>query len=148
MQLRSRKGALLAEGVAAMSLLLPILIAVLFVAIEASHAYLIKSSLSEAAREASRGLAVEYGKNPAIASDRSLQDSRVFDRVRIANMVASSAQFDNPVFRPTADPPTVSVSVKYTGGQHGLSPFPNPDPLNMGDSLVIVGEAAYRLVGI
>jgi Flp pilus assembly protein TadG len=148
MQLRSRKGALLAEGVAAMAILLPILIVVLFVAIEASHAYLIKSSLSEAAREASRGLAVEYGKNPAIATDRSMQDSRVFDRVRIYNMVADSAQFDNPVFKTTADPPTVEVRVKYTGGQYGLPPFPNPDPLNMGDSLIIAGHAGYRLVGM
>ena len=147
-RLRSRKGAFIAEGVATMSVILPILVAVLFVAIEASYAYVINSSLSEAAREAARNMAIEYGKNPAIADSRSLQDSQVYDHVRIDKIVADSSQFENGVFDLAADPPIVTVAVHYASGQHGLPVFPTIDPLHIADTMVIIGRASYRLSGL
>lgn len=142
---RKQRGFTIAEAGASMALLLPLVIMLVFVVLEASYAYLIKTSMSQAAREAARDLAIAYGQNPAIASDRSLQDSLVFNNIRIPKMVASSQQFEDPVFDTAGNPPTVSVRVRYMGGQFGLPQFPNPDPLNLGSGLVIDGTNTYRL---
>ena len=142
---RNNQGAMIAEAGATMALMLPILIVVIFVGLEASYAYLIKSSLSEGAREAARSLAIDYGLDPAIASSRSAQDAQVFNNIRINNIINNSQQFDNPVFNTASNPPTVSVNVRYTSNQYGLPQFPNPDPLNLKNTLVIAGTATYRL---
>jgi hypothetical protein len=139
------RGATIAEAGAALGLLLPLAFTVIFVVLEASYAYMIKSSLSQASRQAARDLAIAYGQNPSIQSDRSLQNVQVFDNIRIKDMVADSAQFEDPTFQTASDPPTVSVTVRYLGGQHGLPPFPNPDPLHLGSSFQITANSTYRL---
>lgn len=142
---RRRKGAVLAESAASISLVLPILIVALFVALEASYAYLIKYNLSEAAREAARDLAICYGMDPTIAASRASQEFNVFDKIRITNMVNDSAQFWDPTFNTATSPQTVSVVVEYTSGQHGLPRFPNPDPLHIASRMRIVGTSSFRL---
>ena len=142
---RKARAVSIAEAAAVTSLLLPLLILVLFVVVEATQAYLIKNSLAEAARQAARDLSVEYGQDPAVAGSRSLQDTLVFDKIRIKNVVNDSQQFNNPVFDTSADPPTVKVTVEYKGGQYGLPSFPNPDPLQLGKNFKIDATSTYRL---
>jgi len=56
--LRRQHGVSIAEAAAALSLLLPLMVCVLYVVLESSYAYLIKSSLTEAARQAGRDLSI------------------------------------------------------------------------------------------
>lgn len=142
---RKYRGASIVEGAAAMTMLLPIVFLVIFASVEISYLYVLKSSLVEVAREAARNLAIAYGQNPAVAGSRSLQDSLVLSRLRVPNVVNSERQFDNPIFTQASDPPTVTVTVRYTGNQYGLPPFPNPDPLHLGSGIAISSTSTYRL---
>jgi len=143
--IRQSRGVSIAEAAAALALLLPLIFTIIFVILEASYAYTIKNSLAEAARAAARDLAMAYGQNPGIATDRSLQNTQVFDTIRITNMVNDSSQFDDPVFQTAQDPMTVAVTVRYLSGQFNLPPFPNPDPLNLGSNFQITASSTYRL---
>src|SRR5437868_1800640 len=91
-------GSLIAEAGAAFAFLFPLLVVVLYVTLEASYAYTIKSTLDQASRQACRDLAIAYGQNPAIATNRGLQDSQVFDRIRVNNIINNSQQFNNPAW--------------------------------------------------
>ena len=142
---RNGKGASIAETAASMVLLLPILIAILFVVLESAQAYMIKEGLSQGAREAARNLAVQYGVNPAIGTSRAMQDTMVFDGIRIHDIINASAQFDDPTFDSSGTPPIVTVTIHYTSGQNGLSVFPNPDPLHLGSSFQLSATSTYRL---
>lgn len=142
---RLSKGATIAETGAAMALMIPLLFAVLFVVLEASQAYMIKESLAQGARQAARNLAVEYGKDSAIQYRRDLQDAQVFDQIRIVNIINASEQFSDPEWNTAATPPTVTVTCTYTANQHGLAPFPNPDPLNLGPNFVLNATSTYRV---
>jgi Flp pilus assembly protein TadG len=143
---RQATGATIAEAGAALGLLLPLAFTLIFVVMEGSYYYLIKDSLSQASRQAARDLSIAYGQNGGtIANSRALQNSMVFDRIRIRNMVNASAQFDNPVFQTAAEPFTVSVTVRYTGGTNGLPTFPNPDPLRLGRNITLTASSTYRL---
>jgi hypothetical protein len=142
---RRQTGVTIAECAASLSLMLPIVITLLFVVLEASYAYLIKNSMAEAARQAARDLSIAYAKNPQVASDRSAQNASVYNKIRIRNMINNSQQFDDAQFDTGSDPPTVSVKVRYLSGQFGLPTFPNPDFLNLGSRFRIDGDATYRL---
>jgi hypothetical protein len=142
---RNQKGSSIAETAASLVIFLPILIAVLFVVLEASQAYLIKESLAQGAREAARNLAVQYGQNSQIVNNRPMEDTMVFDNIQIHNIINSSTQFDDPVWNTTAIPPTVQVTVHYTSGQNGLPTFPNPDPLHIGSQFALDAVSTYRL---
>ena len=142
---RDSRGAGIAETAAAMSLMIPIIFAVLFVVVEASQAYMIKETLAQSARQAARDLSVQYGKSSAIQYDRSMQDVMVFDNIRVQNVINASEQFDDPVWNTTANPPTVSVHLTYTSNQYGLPPFPNPDPLHLGSNFILDATSTYRL---
>ncbi len=144
---RQRKmgGATLAETAASFVIMIPLIMTVLFVVLECSQAFLIKESLAQGARQAARDLAVVYGKNPAVASDRSLQDAMVFNNIRVTNIINASAQFATPTFNTAGLPPTVTVTVSYTSGQNGLPVFPNPDPLRLGNSFQLNATSTYRL---
>lgn len=142
---RANNGAVIAETAAAMVLLLPITICIIFVILEASQAYLIQQSLDQAAREAARNLAVQYGQNNSIAGNRITEDTLVFDGIRIRAIVNSSSQFEDPTWNTSGAPPTVSVKVDYTSGQNGLPAFPNPDPLHLGSNFKLSGSSTYRL---
>ena|SRR5262249_8069635 len=142
---RRKQGVSIAEAAAALALLLPLLFLVIFVVLEASYAYLIKNSLAQAAREAARDLAVQYGQDPSIAGSRTVQNTQVFDKIRINKIVADSTQFDDPVFATGIEPSTVTVTVHYRSGQFGLPVFPNPDPLKLGANFPIDATSTYRL---
>lgn len=145
-RLRNRKrGAAIVDTAAALTLLLPVAMLMIYVAVEVSYAYLIKASLAQGARQAARGLAVAYGQNPLVANDRSLQESMVFDHIRLHNIISANEQFDNPVFDTTASPHTVYVLVHYRGGQYGLPDFPNPDPLGIRGYVQLNSDSTYRL---
>lgn len=142
---QAQKGVAIAEAAAALCVLLPIAVLIVFVILEASYAYLIKHAMSEAARVGARNLAIAYGTNPAVADSRSLQNAMVFDHIRMPNMVNNSAQFDDPVFDTTSDPAMVKVNIQYLSARYGLPPFPQPDPLNLGGAFVISADSTYRL---
>lgn len=142
---RTKKGVAIAEAAASLSLLIPLVMLILFVTVETTYAYLIQSSLAQGARRAARNLAIAYGQNPAVASDRSLQDAMVIQYIRIPNFINDNEQFDDPVFNTAMVPHTVSVTVHYRSGQYGLPVFPEPDPLNIANKIVITAESTYRL---
>lgn len=142
---RRRNGLTIAETAASMIILVPVLFMVLYVVIEASKAYYLKEALSQGARQAARDMAIAYASNHNLEGNKSMQDQVVFDRVRIPNVINDSAQFDEAQFNSSAIPPTVSVTVHYTGGQYGLPTFPDPDPLRLGNTFHIQGTSTYRL---
>ncbi len=144
-QVRRRSGATIAESAASLALLLPLTFMIIFAVLEASYAFMIKNSLSQGARRAARDLSIAYGEDPAIASSRALQETQVFDNIRIVNIINDSDQFDDPVWDTVGDPPTVTVNVRYQGGQYSLPPFPNPDPLGLGSTFIINAGSSYRL---
>ncbi|HEY9871357.1 MAG TPA: TadE family protein [Candidatus Obscuribacterales bacterium] len=126
------RGASLVEFAAAVALLVPTVFIIIFGVVEATSAIMIYNTLSSAAHQAARALAIAYWKDSDVASDRGMQNSQVFDGIRSPNCIVDSRQFDDPTFALGADPPSVTVRVRFRGGQYGLPPFPNPDPLNLG----------------
>jgi hypothetical protein len=142
---RNKKAAVLAESAAAMALFLPLTIFITFVGVEVSHVYLIKSALSEGAREAARSLAIAYGLDSSMKGNRGIENQKAFDHIRMHNIINSSDQFADPVWNTAADPPTVTCTVRYASDQFGLPHFPNPDPLHLGDNFLVTGTATYRL---
>lgn len=141
---RKSRGSSIAETAASMVILLPLLIMILYVGLEASKAYMIKESLAQASRQASRNLAIAYGQDKSVANNQSLEDAYVYSNIRINGVVASSDQF-RAEWNNTASPPTVKVTVDYTSGQNGLAPFPDPDPLGLGSSFHLSASSTYRL---
>jgi hypothetical protein len=140
-----KKGSTIVETAASLLLYLPILVTFLFVIMEVATFFMIKETLAQGARQAARDLAVVYGSNPGIVNSRAQQNTLVFDTIRFYNIINASAQFSNPTFNPNSTPPTVTVSVSYTGNQFGLPPFPNPDPLHLGSNFVLNSTSTYRL---
>jgi Flp pilus assembly protein TadG len=166
---RKNHGAVIADGTAALLLLLPVLFLLLFVMLEASKAWCIQQALEHACREATRMLAEEYGKEgsynqvtqtpPAIVTSRNSQNSVVFSNLLVQNIINSAAQFGGGAA--VADPvwsipgynaavgsnATVTVSCTYQGGllPYGLPIFPDCDPLHLGNSFKLMGTATYHL---
>lgn len=142
-------GGTLVESVAAIALILPLVVLVIFVTIEASQAYVICRSLNQGAYLAARELANCYKSDPSIQWDRAKQESMVYSNIRIPNMISSNSQFTctSSDWKLTSSPPTVRVVVRYLGGQGSpaLPSFPNPDPLKLGSSFVISSSATYGL---
>lgn len=139
-----RNGGAIAETAAAMVLLLPLIVSIVYAVVEVSTYFAILNYMSLSAHQASRNLVVAYWKNPQIVYDRALQDSAVFDNIRYPGMVNESAQFDDPIWNLTSDPKTVEVTVRYAGGQYSLQPFPAPDPLRLGP-ITITSTASYAI---
>ncbi len=143
--IRTSRGSSIAEAAAAMGLMLPLIFIILYVIIEISQAYLIRQGLAESARSAARQLAVAYSQDNDIKVNRRLQNKLVFDSIRIPNVINSSAQFQNPVWDQSGNPPTVAVTVSYTGGSNGLPAFPSPDPFNLQDMFHLAASSVYRV---
>jgi Flp pilus assembly protein TadG len=142
---RRQSGITLVEFGAAASLYLPLLFAVIFVIMEASAAYIIKTNIDQAAKQAGRSMAHAYGMDPTIATDSTKQQA-IYTAVRIPNYVADNNQFTNPVFDFSTNPATVTVTCTYpNSGAFGLPPFPNPDPLRLGPTFIINSSATYSL---
>jgi hypothetical protein len=139
-----RSGVSIVEFAAALTLGLPLLIAILYVTLEASYLFSIRTNIDIAARNAARALAIEYGKDPTIASSPSGPKVKaVLDNIRIKNFVHDTAQFQTPTFAP-GTPATVTVVCEYPpGGAYGLPPFPNPDPLKLGNSFKVISSATF-----
>lgn len=142
---RKKEGGAIVEGVAALVVLLPLAFLIIFGVVEVVHYFHIRNGLTEAANRAVRSLSVEYWKDEDVASDRGLQDSRIFDQIRIPGVVNSSSQFGNIHFNLGGTPQTVTVTVTYQGGQNGLPPFPDPDPLGMGSGYQITVSATHAI---
>jgi hypothetical protein len=139
------RGTVLTEAAAALVIMVPLAIVFIYVMIETSYAYFLKASLAQCSRQASRDLAIAYGSNPSIVFDRTEQEERVFNHIRLFNVVNSSAQFDNPEWNTGSEPHTVKVVVRYTSGENSLPRFPEPDPLNLGGSFRLMAESTHRL---
>lgn len=142
-QVRDR-GSAVAELAAAIVLVLPITVTVIYVAIESAQAYTISTALAVSAERAARQVAIAYGHNRASAM---ADQSSIFNSVRFLNIVNSSEQFSIPAggWSTATNPPTVTVVVTFQSGQHGSPPFPNPDPLNLGSAFVLSSRATCRL---
>jgi hypothetical protein len=141
---RSQRGTSIAELAAALVVVLPLFVLILYVTLEACHAYLIKNGLNEATREAARDLAKAYDQNVLITDNRSLQDSEVLSKILIPGVLNSTAQF-TVQFNDTATPPNVSVTAVYEGGKYGLPPYPTINPLHLNNPYKIACQSVYRL---
>jgi Flp pilus assembly protein TadG len=145
MRRRTQSGVSIVEFAAVISIGLPLLILLIYAAMETSFAFMITSNLDVAARKAARDLAIEYTKDPTIATNSGLQQA-VFDKIRIPNFVAANSQFGQPVFT-TTTPQKVTVTVSYpSGGGNGLPTFPNPDPLGLGAQFKLQSTATASLI--
>lgn len=143
---RRADGGMLAEATAALSLLFPILVLVIFVTLEASEAYVIARHMNNAAFLAARALAVKYQAYPMIKTDSAAQQ-QIFNTIRIPNMVSGNMQFGSPVWSTNQTPDTVTVSCRYLSGQGNppLPTFPRWNPLNLGPGFQVASSATYRL---
>ena len=141
--MRRSTGSLI-EASAALVLMLPILITILFVTVEVCQAYIIKEVLEQAAREGARNLAIAYGQNHNITTDTT-QQQNILSQIHYGGMVVSVNQFSPPSWQTANQPYTVMLTVTYTSGRNGLSVFPTIDPLNLSGRLNLVGQSTYRL---
>lgn len=144
---RNSRGGILAETVAGMALVLPIMVVVIFVSLEAGYAFVITRSMNEGANLAARSLANEYLSNKNIDTDTTAQQA-IFSNIRIPQMIHANSQFEIVAWNTTQVPKTVTVRVSYLSGAGtpALPPFPNPDFLGLGNAFVIKSAATYRLV--
>ena len=142
---RRERGTTLSETAASMTIVVPLLLTILFAAVEVCQALTIKESLAQAAREAARNLSIAYAEDPTVATNRSLQNALVFDNVRINSIVNDSRQFGDPVFDDKSDPPVVRVQVSYQSGQYGLPVFPAVDPLKLAGKVNLESTSVYRV---
>lgn len=142
---RGGKAQGLVETAAAMAVLIPLFMLILYVSSEISQAYMIKTAMTAAAHRAARNLSIAYWQNSTISNNRAAQESLVLDQIRIGTMVVDSHQFSDVTYELNATPPSVSVTVTYTGGQYGLAPFPNPDPLHLGSHFQISSTETHAL---
>jgi hypothetical protein len=151
-------GAYTVETAVSMVILIPLLITIVFVGIEACKGIAIMQALEQGARQAAHNLAVAYADHPTIVSNPSEQRTYGFDPVRIHGVIESSAQFDPPTWKnvpgapgnPTttidpASPQTVSVTVSYTSGQNGVPAFPDIDPLHWAPNFNLKATSTYTI---
>lgn len=136
----------MAEFAASLAFLLPVIIIAGFVAFQVAQVYMVKTTLDFAAQTAARNLAIAYGKDPVSAE---AFPEKIFDKIRLVGIVVSSDQFSIPNgtagWNTTVNPPSVTVNVTFQGGKNGLPPFPNPDPLGLGQDFSLTSTATFRL---
>lgn len=113
---RNPRGAHIVEFASVLSVGLPLVICLMFVAYECAEFYIIRSAMERGAREAARGLVVAY--------NTSGTKKQTVDWITTPNFIASSNQFT--VLWDNSTPPTyVTVTCAYpTDGSGGLQPFP------------------------
>jgi Flp pilus assembly protein TadG len=158
-RLRHKQGSSIVEGAVALTILIPLLIMIVYVILEASHAYLIYSSLQQGAQEGARLLATYPVGQPPSYTSYPLSQSQINDtlkQVQIPNVINDPAQFiwapsasvpaGSPVFiGPASAPTSVVVTVKYTPGQYNLPPFPDADVLKLGSTFTLQASACYQV---
>lgn len=146
---RSQGGAAITELGAALAFGLPLLIAVIFIGLNCSQYFVIKSNLDVACRQAARQLAIAYGSDSTLATNNS-QDSNttianIYNSDKIPNFINDRHQFSDPQFV-SGNPGTVTVTVTYpTDGSYSLNPFPNPDPFNIRSQVHPYSIATFAL---
>jgi|AGTN01.1.fsa_nt_gi hypothetical protein len=145
-QPRNCSGFAIAELGAALMLLLPLTIAICFVAAEVMEVCMIKSVLNHGAAVAARRLAIAYGTNPAAAIANPEES---FSNLKVANVIVDERQFNVPPgtagWNLYSNPPTVTVEVTFRGGMYGLPAFPNPDLLCLGTNFSVTSTATANL---
>lgn len=125
--------------------ILSLVILLLYGEFEAARAYLIKSALSQAANAAARKMAILYYDVPRLSVSRSAQDLYVYSTISYDGVVQSPVQFDDARFDLSAYPPTVSVTVHYTGREKEISQFMVCDPPALCDKFSLCGRSVHRL---
>lgn len=147
-RLRKPRAMSLPEFAGALVIGLPILIAILFTALECSQYFVIKTKLEVASRSAARQLSIAYGRDPSVSTNPTKSNpiiAAIYDAALIPSVINDKAQFSDPLFV-TGVPATVTVIVKYpVDGSYGLNPFPNPDPLHLANRLQPVAMATFAL---
>jgi len=140
-----KSGASLVEFAAALTLGLPLVIGILYVVLEASVYFAIRTNIDIAARNAARALAIEYGKDPTIAAaPGGPKVQAVLTKIRIPGFVVNNLQFNTPTFDVAIPPASVTVVCQYpSGGAYGLPRFPNPDPLKLGSNFKVISSATF-----
>ena len=145
---RTGRGSSLPECVSVIALVIPVVVSITMVAIEASHACLISTKMTQGAHMAARALASQYDSNPAVQFDLAMQQS-VLSNVRIDSYVVDNSQFElnSNSWNTASCPPTVSVVCKYLPGvgKPALAAFPSYDPLGVGSSFGIKAKATWSL---
>ena len=139
--IRRASGGALAEAVSVTAFMLPILVFLSLVIVQATNAYIIDRDLQIAAGLAARALA-EQG---VPKNGQQVTQDIIFTNIKIPDRVVDPSQFSPaPVYNFTSNPPSVTVFVQYKST--GLQPVtPLPDPLNLGKLFVIKAQATYRL---
>jgi hypothetical protein len=149
--IRQQAGSITAESCAALVVLLPPLFFAAFVCYEVAMAFMIYNALDASARKAAMALAMAYPGDNTYATSATKQQS-LLAGIHFANMVVNPNQFtvtfpSSPASatwtNSTGNIPAVVVSCTYRGGQYGLPPFPNPDPLNLGHISLTATATAY-----
>jgi len=145
---RRNTGSAIVEGAAGLMILIPLLILIVYVVLESSHAYFIYGSLQQGAQQAARALAtypvgqppgyVNYPLTPA-------QIQATLQPITVVGVITSPAQFTPTFIGPPSAPTSVVVTVQYTSGQNGLPVFPDADVLNLGASFQLQASATYQV---
>ena len=149
---RASRGAVSAEFAAAVCLIAPLTILVIFSCYEIMTAFLIHNALLHSAHVAAMTLSKAYGGDATYATSTDKQ-KQIFQNIKFSNIVISPNQFSAqfPPTPATADwttpgnVPAVTVTCSYKGGQNGLPPFPSPDPLNLGSNFTLTAQAKAYL---
>jgi len=168
---RNRKsGATLAEAAAAMALIFPIIMSVLYVMMEASQVYVITEALNQSARQAARNIATMYHTYPqiALAANNSqaltlcckpicktpgtvgayVTDVSQFGGASGAGTNLTFTNLSNMDLKGTTAPPTVTVTCTYiSNGTTQLPSFPQFDVLKLSKiaNFKMMGTAVYQI---
>ena len=120
---RSKRGSALAEATSAFSLLAPLALIVLLAVIESTIAYVIHSSLSQAALEAAHDLgALWVAENQPGQALTSTQQQAVYNNIVIPNVIPvntsgnTNPNFTTATFNFTTSPQTVTVTAMFVPG--------------------------------
>lgn len=110
------------------------MVVTVLVAIEVCQVYVIRGRLTEAARQAARDLSAVYRTHKEVAGDRQLQNSMVFDHIRLPGVVTDSQQFDDAGFCLVGHPGFVRVSVNFDPARDHIpiiTALPGGNPLHL-----------------
>lgn len=117
---RKENGVAISEAAASLVVLIPVIAFIILSGIAVARVCLIQAALADVAHTAARQLAINYWKDPTIATDRATQDNLVFNQIRVPCVVNSSSQFEEVIFDAQSSSPNVSLLVRYVGGRYGL----------------------------
>jgi Flp pilus assembly protein TadG len=135
-RIRAKSGATVMEFGAVLMLGLPLLLLLVYFAIELTQYFTIKAAMDVGARNAARALVVDFNNNRTC---KTSIDLATWTFLKMPNYIVNNGQFD-VVWDSTTTPSQVTVSCQYSGP--GLTPFPS-GPLNY-----LNNNASLNLSGI